>query len=76
VIKFAAVLVLLGALLAVAIQNPHPVTVNFLAWKSMSTTLLVVVLVGLLVGLVGGFFIGFRTGKRDRPIEEEEDDPE
>lgn len=73
VVKFVLVFALLGALLILAIQNSQPIPINFLIWRSVSTSILVIILAGVLVGLLCGFFLGWSPRRRE--TQDQNDEP-
>lgn len=74
ILKFAIVLLLVAVLLVLGIQNPQPVQINFLAWRAVPMSVLVIVLASVLVGLLGGFLMGWRP--RDEPAQDAETPPQ
>ncbi len=74
IFKFAIVLLLVAVLLILGVQNPQPVQLNFLTWRAVPMSVLVIVLASVLVGLLGGFLMGWRP--RDEPVQDDEAPPE
>jgi len=54
------IIVLLVALVLVlmTVQNPNPVSVQFLSWEAQQVPVIIVILISLLVGVVVSSFLG------------------
>ena len=71
IFKFVSFSVLIVLLLVLAVQNPQPIAFNFLHWKTVSTSLLVVILASVLVGLLFGFLMGWTSSRPKDGIDDE-----
>ncbi len=74
IVRFAIAFLLVAVLLILGVQNPQPVQINFLTWRAVPMSVLVIVLASVLVGLLGGFLMGWHP--RDEPVQDEEASPE
>ncbi len=63
-LQLALILIISGILVLFTFQNPHPVQMQFMAWRTTSFPMIGLILVSALAGIVASAVLGLKMNMR------------